>query len=163
MTDDGAERVRAAVRLLANTSMNLSLADWSAISTDILRLADRYENLVDATNSSKAAETERATAEGTEIKRLRDCLKAASAEITRYAREAGEAMGRLEGSEVAGAVDAWREECERLRVVLAKAAEGERAVIVAWLRRRTSTVKEGLMRSSWSYAADLIERGDHLK
>ena len=35
-------------------------------------------------------------------------------QITTLAREAGEAKGRLEGSELAGVVDGWREKCARL-------------------------------------------------
>lgn len=39
---------------------------------------------------------------------------AAIRECTKWAQEAGEAKGRLEGSEIAGIVDGWREKCEAL-------------------------------------------------
>ena len=52
---------------------------------------------------------------------------AAMREMSMWAREAGEAKGRLEGSEMAGAVDAWREHAE--------AAERQRDAAVEALRQ----------------------------
>lgn len=47
------------------------------------------------------------------ITELEGDLKAAFREISKLAREAGEAKGRLEMSEAAGIVDGWRERAER--------------------------------------------------
>lgn len=47
------------------------------------------------------------------IAELEGDLKAAFREISKLAREAGEAKGRLEMSEAAGIVDGWRERAER--------------------------------------------------
>ena len=47
------------------------------------------------------------------ITELEGDLKAALREVSKYAREAGEAKGRLEMSEAAGIVEGWRERAER--------------------------------------------------
>lgn len=52
-------------------------------------------------------------AERDELKRANDT---ALRECAKWAREAGEAKGRLEGSEAAGVVAGWQEKCERLAV-----------------------------------------------
>lgn len=44
-------------------------------------------------------------------------------ECTKWAREAGEAKGRLEASEMAGVVDGWREKCEMLEMAIAQALQ----------------------------------------
>ena len=60
--------------------------------------------------TAQADEADEAAARITE---LEGDLKAALREISKLAREAGEAKGRLEMSEAAGIVDGWRERAER--------------------------------------------------
>ena len=51
-----------------------------------------------------------------EIARLQGELRKALREVSKWARVAGEAQGKLEGSELAGVVDGWREKCKALEV-----------------------------------------------
>lgn len=50
------------------------------------------------------------------IARLQGELRKALREVSKWARVAGEAQGKLEGSELAGVVDGWREKCDALEV-----------------------------------------------
>jgi len=50
---------------------------------------------------------------------LRDAMK----QCSEWARQAGEAKGRLEMSEAAGIVDGWREKCEGLEAEVARLRE----------------------------------------
>lgn len=56
--------------------------------------------------------------------------------MSQYAREAGEATGRLEMSEAASVVDEWRERAER--------AEGELAVAVDRAQRNSDALRDGM-------------------
>lgn len=57
------------------------------------------------------------------IEALEAALANAYRESSKWAREAGEAKGRLEGSEAAGAVDGWRERAEVAEAKLRVAVE----------------------------------------
>ena len=71
------------------------------------------------TDRDKAAETvERLTRENAS---LRGCQKDMVAQISRLATEAGEAKGKLEGSEMAGVVDGWKSRATRAEAALAEA------------------------------------------
>lgn len=59
--------------------------------------------------------------------RLEEANRTIAAECIKWAREAGEAKGKLEGSEAAGVVDQWREKCEQL--------EAENAALTAKVER----------------------------
>ena len=53
-----------------------------------------------------------------EVERLNEALRKCVMEAADWARQAGEAKGKLEGSEMPGIVDSWKAECERLRAAL---------------------------------------------
>ena len=58
---------------------------------------------------------DRIEAQAAEIARLRAAQVEMVATIGRLAHEAGKAKGRLEGSEMPGIVDRWRDNCEGLK------------------------------------------------
>jgi hypothetical protein len=58
---------------------------------------------------------------GEEVERLRAFKKAAIKTVADYARQAGEATGKLEMSEAAGIVEGWKDKCEDLQSRLAEA------------------------------------------
>lgn len=63
------------------------------------------------------------SSQGTEIDRLAGERDAAIREMTTYARQAGEATGRLETSEAAGIVDGWRERAQSAEALSRTQAE----------------------------------------
>ena len=80
---------------------------------------DELKSLVDRLQAERDEATET-------LKRTTEALREATRLLTQYAREAGEAKGRLEMSEAAGIVDGWRDRAqtaERERDELRKALE----------------------------------------
>ena len=63
---------------------------------------------------------------------LNEALRKCVMEAADWARQAGEAKGKLEGSEMPGIVDSWKEECERKDAQIARLLEaGDRLVVFA--------------------------------
>lgn len=81
---------------------------------NLLVSAEDREFIVAAHNDMPAL-LDTLTAQQAEIERMRADLAVLGKDMAEYARQAGEAQGRLEMSEAAGVVEMWREECERLR------------------------------------------------
>jgi hypothetical protein len=63
-------------------------------------------------------------------------LQSAMLECSKWAREAGEAKGKLEGSEMPGIVDDWREKCEGLERKLAASEARETRLREALVEER---------------------------
>lgn len=64
-------------------------------------------------------------------------------QVCELAREAGEAKGKLEASEMPGIVDGWREKCERLERRVAE-LEADRA---EWVGEREESIRRGARRT----------------
>lgn len=86
--------------------------------------------------------------------RLEEANRTVAAECIKWAREAGEAKGKLEGSEAAGVVDQWREKCEQLEAenaALTAKVERMEEALTAMDRIVESSIKEndGPYRAHW--------------
>ena len=55
-----------------------------------------------------------------EVERLNEALRVCVMEAADWARQAGEAKGKLEGSEMPGIVDGWKAENQELRSEIAR-------------------------------------------
>lgn len=77
------------------------------------------------------------------IAELEAAQQQAIKQVCELAREAGEAKGKLEVSEMPGIVDGWREKCERLERRVAE-LEKDRA---EWVGEREESIRRGARRT----------------
>ena len=86
------------------------------------------------------------------ITRLQSERDKALRECVRLAREAGEAKGRLEASEMAGVVEGWIERCKTAEAALERAKEALREIDapIAFMQKRAEA--EGNRLSGMAYS-----------
>lgn len=72
-------------------------------------------------------------------------LADAQSEMSKYAREAGEAKGRLEASELAGVVEGWKERAETVEAKLAQAVE---------VVKKIAALSYGYRDTGWGHQSD---------
>lgn len=115
---------------------------WSSVKTNEQSVTELLLYLYNNKSGILSLLTER-DALAAENARLEEANRTITAECTKWAREAGEAKGKLDGSEAAGIVDGWREKCERLEVenaaLTAKVERLEGAV--EWFSRHATGLK----------------------
>ena len=100
MTDDLVKRLRS--DLPDKKVESHWITDYTAVEMQNREAADRIEALT------------------AEVERLNEALRVCVMEAADWARQAGEAKGKLEGSEMPGIVDGWKAENQELRSEIAR-------------------------------------------
>lgn len=153
------------------TKAETGWADTSDRAMLMRRAASTIEALAAENASLRAELLEQAKANGAGAEREAKLMAerdAALRECTKWACEAGEAKGRLEGSELPGIVDGWREKCEalerrceRLREALTPSAETKAAYMgefswTEWLPDENGTEQGHEMLVPWTTIKEIM-------
>ena len=130
MTEDKVlEKLRRAFDAEDAVEKNLAIrAAFHRIEQLTAEVRECHENInlkadfIDAKINQLAEADEKIEQLTAEVERLNEALRECVMEAADWARQAGEAKGKLEGSEMPGIVDGWKAENERLREALNRIA-----------------------------------------